>query len=86
MSSYDDDRRVKRIDDFLIKVYGDDKFDVFPQGAMDRWFTVPSADSHASRQAGLHTRELWEDWGAAAKVGPYRSSDEAIASLIGGAR
>lgn len=83
MTVYDNDPRVRQIDDYRTKVHTDDKYDVYAWSSTDRWYTVPGLTSNAVRSANLPSREETEAWLLRMRTGPFPSRDAAIASLIG---
>ncbi|HLL69049.1 MAG TPA: hypothetical protein VK453_25540 [Micromonosporaceae bacterium] len=86
MTAYNEDSRVRRVTEYMLSVQTGDKYDVCAWSATDRWFAYPSLGSSAMRAADLRSREDTEEWLLQARTGPFRTADEAIASLIGDPR
>lgn len=82
MSAYDNGPRVRRVNDHLYIVNGDDKYGV-EEVDHGSWYVGPMIGSSSYRSAGLRSREDAEAWAERTTVGPFPSRDAAIASLIG---
>ncbi len=82
MTGYDSDPRVRRVHDHLFIVRGDDEYGI-EEVRHGEWVTGPMIGGASYRSAGLRNRQEAEAWAERTTVGPFPSSDAAIASLIG---
>ncbi len=84
MSSYDNDPRVRKVNAGLYSVTAPGgPFDVSIWADPDEWSVGPAINSELCRNAGLRNREDADRWAEETTTGPFRTADEAIASLIG---
>ncbi len=82
MSAYGNDARVRKVNDHLFTVYGDDKY-AAEEDTPGCWFVYPTLDSAAGREAQRLSRPERDEWASQTTVGPFPSEDAAIESLIG---
>lgn len=85
MSTYDNDPRVRKVDEYQYAVdVGGDEWYVSPWRRDDsEWCARPYIGSKLARSANLRSHGEYQAWLNEVSRGPFGSADEAIRSLIG---
>lgn len=84
MTGYDGDSRVQRVTAYLLFVEApDDRYSVSANRDRHDWWVGPVIGGVSYRAAHLRSRDDADVWAARVARGPFRTADEAIASLIG---
>lgn len=88
VTSYDNDPRVRKLDDYFYLVDSDsgDKYNVASEGPGTDWLITHAIGSRAMREADLRTQEEAEGWMKATSRGPFPSAEIALYELLGNPR
>jgi hypothetical protein len=82
VTSYDDDPRVEKVNEYFFHVESDDSYNVTADNPTE-WYVGVALDNRRLHEAGLRTREAADGWCKANQRGPFPSAEIALYQLLG---